>query len=150
MKDKYYTPSIEEFHVGFEFEFEKHFHTKEGQQSEWEPMVFRTSFVGLERISLERLRVKCLDREDIESLGFKLTGGKLIEGKRDIYELPYKNGREDGIDILTLIHPAGRENWCLIVEGSSINPVRDHHTRFAGSIRNKSELKKVLKMIGVE
>ena len=65
MKDKYYTPEIEEFHVGFEYEvnYGKDRWVKEG-------LHYAPQVVTLPYKNLENIRVKHLDREDIESLGF--------------------------------------------------------------------------------
>jgi len=71
MENKYYTPTIEEFHVGFEFEFRHSDYKEDG----WKK--FTTPVFNMEREdcpfacqTLEEYRVKYLDREDIESLGF--------------------------------------------------------------------------------
>ena len=75
---KYYTPEIEEFHVGFEFEMDD---TWGG----WKKLVLTDEMLkgnvmiglgsGNERVPYyHKTRVKYLDREDIESLEFKFDG----------------------------------------------------------------------------
>jgi len=73
-EDKYYTPDIEEFHIGFEFEY-LDINTKE-----WTIEIDFTTFYDYDTDSTWNLkkyiddfkiRVKYLDKEDIESLGFK-------------------------------------------------------------------------------
>lgn len=68
MEEKYYTPTIEEFHVGFEYE-----RCDDGYS------YFKDTFpraINLELFFkhserfLPYMRVKCLDREDILSLGW--------------------------------------------------------------------------------
>jgi len=65
MKAQYYTPTIEEFHIGFEFEM----------TDTQEKVVFTTNcpypIEIIEDFIIRKLvRVKHLDREDIESFGF--------------------------------------------------------------------------------
>ena len=126
MKDKYYTPSIEEFHVGFEYEYDG-------------KCVFRIgmsiSFMDY-LISNGKIRVKYLDQEDIESLGFDLDStveqesfyvkGNFMKG--DEYRLIYRDEERT-----TEIHSTNDNN----------------PNSFFGIIKNKSELKKILKQIGV-
>ena len=73
MESKYYTPKIEEFHVGFEYE--ALFTDKKKEPNlRWvkmnEPFQFKRLYEWLE-LPEPGLRVKYLDKEDIESLGFK-------------------------------------------------------------------------------
>ena len=86
MKDKYYTPEIEEFHVGFEFEYE-YWDILRGVNYDWHEEVYYQMSQTKEpkkgghtlwsidslsnAIKEESIRVKHLDKEDIESLGFK-------------------------------------------------------------------------------
>ena len=130
MSDKYYTPEIEEFHVGFEFESNYITYSKD---KEWVKVTlkedlnneeiawFYTSYIG-DAVPTE-FRVKHLDREDIESLGFDWI-------KEHCYVL-------GDWSIIT-----GSETISIYIEG-------EDDCRFYGKIKNKSELKRVLKMIGV-
>ena len=76
MKNKYYTPEIEEFHVGFEYE------TSYLQAcGTWSREVLEEDYVGYfhsiysgDAVPTE-FRVKYLDKDDIEDLGFKLIKG---------------------------------------------------------------------------
>ena len=134
---KYYTPTIEEFHVGFEY---YHATFKDQELSKYivdDSYDFSTL---KEEIISEVVRVKYLDREDIESLG----GVKI----KDVH-----NGKHPSYDCFSFERPIYEwfvvmfnytDNWCTIH--------MENHTediRFYGAIKNKSELKKVLKMIGV-
>lgn len=141
MTDKYYTPKIEEFHVGFEFESNYISYSKDG---EWTKAVlkedlnnediawFYTSYVG-DAVPTE-FRVKHLDREDIESLGFKDDVGAGIFFRKRIHtdEEIHLN-----FDDTILIER------CCVMDEDPIEVV------FKGKIKNKSVLKQVLKMIGV-
>ena len=63
---KYYTPSIEEFHVGFEYEISYDGETYQSKVVDDSDELHRI------KTAIESLwvRVKHLDREDIESLGW--------------------------------------------------------------------------------
>lgn len=144
MENKYYIPSIDEFYVGFEYE---HCHSsirfailnlKTGDTSNigepkeiWEKSIFssreydiwESSFKFDDSLKNGQIRVKHLDREDIESLGFAQT----VE---DQYTL-------DDIEF-------------LIDDDLFAQIIKDNGFLFQGTIKNKSELKRVLKMIGYE
>ena len=126
-KNKYYTPDIKEFRVGFEFEtrvasFEEKW-TKDKLYAEfkdgWNSNVDET-LAAYEDGYLE-FRVKLLDKEDIESFGF-------IDGVLRDYELRYYD------------YP---RCYCQIYY------IPDSRCIFDGIIKNKSELEVVLKQIGV-
>lgn len=87
-ENKYYTPQIEEFFIGFEFE-------EEFKNPNWSklarPLEDTYEFVKLKldtshslsritsKLKNNRVRVKYLDREDIESLGFVHIGRSLLK-----------------------------------------------------------------------
>ena len=151
MESKYYAPDISEFHVGFEYE---HCHSsvrfvmlnlKTGEESDateskeiWEKSIFsgnefdiwKSSFKFDDSLRDGQIRVKYLDREDIESLGFK----KYYPNQNYNYDYWY-----NGILL--------RSN--NFVEFSIQCDEKPYAQLFKGVIKNKSELKQVLKMIGV-
>ena len=173
-KDKYYTPSIEEFHVGFEYEqFVQDFKilsepVQKGDewsyevnhlQDRWQKVEYELDdFIEIgadgehEMISIDPnlIRVKFLDKEDIEELGFKFipTGEILQTGDNyiiDAYEKGFFSSG-DNYTILTLYD----DNFCHIY--SNVNWVGDPSamsTIFTGKIKNKSELKVLLKQLGI-
>jgi hypothetical protein len=129
MENKYYTPTIEEFHVGFEFEIRSTFM----HEGEWKPSIIRTleNIVGLRLSDFSKngeVRVKHLDREDIESLGWKPGGLQGLNEDSFTYE-DYQLYWQDNQWIQVY-------NW-------------DSKIIFEGTIKNKSELKRILKQIGV-
>jgi hypothetical protein len=137
MEDKYYTPDISEFYVGFECEFESAY-----QQSDTDFEYYITTKEWLKYI-LERydqfekygqLRVKYLDKEDIESLGFKYikTHAGLNE---DYFEHIDKNHYCD--------YDYDSKYLRIAINGNG------DVTRFSGIIENKSELKKLLKQLNI-
>jgi hypothetical protein len=129
MENKYYTPSIEEFHVGFEFEFLN-------PNNKWTKQIVRRpnyivwsdvylwELLGLSSTN-HLLRVKYLDKEDIESLGFRYSGNlQDTYWKGEITISPQKDGK-------LLIH-------------QNCGPL------FHGYIKNLSELKRLFKQIGID
>jgi len=138
---KYYTPSIEEFHVGFEFEiwdfgFEK-----------YTPQTFDFNLTNAVSINLGfedeniRLRVKYLDREDIESFEFvyKKQESQNTDNEKVIYDV--------------YVNKAGYKLFHLKdVEGNtlSVNVLTPTgETLFSGNIKNKSQLKQILQWTGI-
>lgn len=133
MKNKYYTPKIEEFHVGFEYErkslsFEKKF-TKGIIYAKFDNGIWDANIDFELSMLLDgafEYRVKYLDKEDIESLELKC-----------IIENQYIK------DDITL----------LIDSDYFIQIIKDHYNEdaylFQGTIKNKSELKKLLKQLGI-
>ena len=143
MRDKYYTPEIEEFHVGFEYEAVTL--NIEKQVNEYKK--FNVPFVpDTLKFMLEsdfKPRVKYLDREDIESLGFV---------KRN----PENNNKSS--DHFKMKAPGEIAYWTEIdldfrwgFKDVSIRGVRGNEGDylFRGTIKNKSELKRLLKQLGV-
>jgi hypothetical protein len=117
--NNYYIPSLEELHIGFEYE-------QHGPLSGWTKQVLDIDLLGtiineeLEDWCDHHIRVKYLDKEDIESFGFD-------QGK-----LPYQFF--DGIHILIVC----KHNRI------KIEHIADQVCLFDGIIKNRSELKKLL------
>ena len=128
--NKYYTPKIEEFCVGFECEALVSF--KDQNTEEWLPLIM--AGVGPEVIGYHQnnwYRVKSLDKVDIESLGFTHLGSLWFQNDAGDRIRKWKGSQ---VDIYT--------DW-------TVGTPSDHTLRFRGSIKNKSELKRVLTQIGV-
>ena len=132
-ENKYYTPEISEFHVGFEYEYYNEYHRPDGI---WEKVglnEFDDWFVH--NFEIEKSRVKYLDKQDIEDLGFKEDENNSTPDRLNL-EL-YKNGFTIGVVLynvteLIIYKYTGKED-----------------VLFRGTIKNKSELKKLLKQIGI-
>ena len=121
---KYYTPEIEEFFtLGLDYECY--------ELNEWKKFKVGLNMLGVDFRPLRRMiddgeiRVKYLCREDIESFGFEHTDGN------DSFAF-FKSGK------WTMQFNIGH---CYIHTG---NEMLRH---FAGYIKNKSELKRILKQI---
>lgn len=107
--EKYYTPAIEEFHVGFEYEINMHFRMAE--ESKWYSAIITKDNWGanMDIINvLARARVKYLDREDIESLGWKYRS----EEKHNVKE----NGGET---IFTTFYGDSKSAFGLVISNKS-------------------------------
>jgi len=142
MKNKYYTPEIEEFHVGFECEIQSSW----GMQKGIYPSILREDTLTgfqLQKIGetetlkkvISGIRVKYLDKKDIESLGFSYykthPGMEQMEFDKGEYELTYDPNFK------------GKQWLRINLEGEG------DVTLFSGSIKNKSELKVLLKQLNI-
>ena len=141
--NKYYTPSIEEFRVGFECEYfnsfaknflqieidESNYYTNSNDGGSWdEDYIFASE---------NKFRVKYLDTQDIKELGFKYIPD-LSEGDGNVrwYDL-YEKGN------ISLLH------WDYSDKDNKVVIKRNNTIIFEGTILNKSELKWIFTRIGV-
>lgn len=126
---KYYTPTIDEFYVGFEYEEINIISNK------WcsETFQLHEEWLYIDNdIKQNTVRVKYLDKEDIESLGWncETTGYYTLITK-------YQN--------LTLRHMEGNVySWVGIYSKHDLSGT---NVLFDGSIKNKSELKKLMQQL---
>lgn len=134
MEEKYYTPKIEEFHVGFEYEGHRSMFCKKHEYM-WIPLMFgrwtspKNNFRLKEVLAKECIRVKYLDRGDVESLGwihYETIGTN---------ELFKKGGSE-----LILTSSAYIEMYFSF----------DYDIQFNGYCKNKSEFKKIMKQLNIK
>ena len=151
IENKYYTPSIEEFRVGFEYEqllptvvydpklrykikrtiFNKKVWTSIGVNYNWE-----------QDLEENKIRVKYLDGSDIEELGFSLkstTGSYQFHYSLTINEYALVN--------ITHIPSSS----IIRITKEDINIFEEHENYlFNGAIKNKSELKVLLKQLNIK
>lgn len=158
MKNKYYQPKIEEFCVGFEYEYQE----KDGwKKTEIFESSFTSGSTGLneyidndfnficENIDCGNIRVKHLDREDIESENWAF--------EKVIYE------DDNGNDLFSdgFIFRQDSEHWfeLVFIDKTTVfiqkkwykNSVSQMcRTVFYGTILNKSRLKLVMVMLNIE
>jgi hypothetical protein len=140
-ENKYYTPSIEDLCIGLEYQYFK----SNGAGDFWLDDKI-TSFDEIpcdggveERLSNGEVRIKYLDKEDVESLGFKeiepFTDNSkfkkpfMLRGAE--CELIFIHNKVNQHSLIKIRHEKGDINY------------------FCGKIKNKSELKKILKMTGI-
>lgn len=147
MESKYYTPEMEEFHIGFEYEY-RPWDWKNGKFLEtWKDGKYRKekSIHKIEEkyIRTLNLRTKYLDREDIEELGWIHTGGQLISEGRQDFTID-KNDTE-----FELLY-SSINNKIVITETNYSDMGGDTISLFKGYIKNKSELKKLMKQLNIQ
>lgn len=141
MKNKYYTPTIDEFYVGFECEFKNNM-----QSNIWEKEVCDVDTISIVYDYIEHesiddkfedaFRVKYLDKEDIESLGWEGQKANSVYFKKGKYRLVHwLSDNEIGRDVsIYESYDGGTQEEALIRKAI---------------IKNKSELKKLLKQLGI-
>lgn len=155
--NKYYTPSIEEFCVGFEYEtnLPLKFGNSLLPDNVWHKFTVEVDdFLGelvadvgwnLEHEDIPNIRVKFLDKEDIESLGWKyvnfIPNGDGDYRWYDEYEL--NSSILIISDQITIIRT-------ISVAESDLAFYNSENNVFKGYIKNKSELKKLMSQLKIK
>lgn len=125
MENRYYTPALEEFHIGFEYE-------QKIDQENWKYRLIEGRY-DLFDACMNISRVKYLDQSDIESFGFE---HKQYVPERNIclnfeykeWYLNYWFGEIPNVEI-------GRDGY---------------DDGFFGKCKNKSELKRILNQLDIK
>tara|TARA_R110000782_G_C14585162_1_gene389023 strand:+ start:192 stop:596 length:405 start_codon:yes stop_codon:yes gene_type:complete len=132
MENKFYVPELEEFCIGFEYQELNH-------KNEWfdkEYGSFLPKTIS-QYIKDKEIRVKHLDREDIEAEGWNYSN--LAKNYCII------DDKQDGINTLGL--------WLNIV-GDKIQiidcRIPMHEVLFYGTIKNKTELRKLMIQLNIK
>lgn len=143
---KYYTPTIEEFHVGFEYEF---YHSSKswidcrfGEPDDWNIQDIQ------EEIEEQKIRVKYLDEQDIKKLGWKEIGSSESPFTKMIYttfEILVEVGFNTGIGY-HLVIIENHKVKISVFEYSSYGAASEGITLFC---KNKSELIKLMNQLGI-
>jgi len=122
---KYYTPEIEEFHIGFEYEWLD-------ENKLWN----KATPIEISRKNFDEqtygLRVKYLDKEDIESLGFEFI-------KEDKFSKYFKF---QNFNLQTVKNGTHGIHIAQLDEDG-------HSIVFKGIVKNKSEFKKLIKQLNI-
>lgn len=132
MENKYYTPKLGEFFQGFEYQVLRN------NNWEKEDLLYSNKYIKVHGFSYldsliqgNKVRVKYLDSEDIESLGFK------EEFKNENF-INYKKSE--------FVYLSYNINLNIIDINNGLD-YNDSFTYFYGKIKNKSEFIKLLKML---
>lgn len=138
-KSKYYTPTIDEFYIGFKYELKLR---NRWVIEKYEPG--EDCLVGdiMYKLKNEDIRVKYLDQEDIESLGWEAGLINVGNNELDTY----------GIGSYVITTPVGVYNKTKVIDISYVSPMNNNERLsrvFRGIIKNKSELKKLMKQLGI-
>ena len=160
--EKYYTPKLEEFHVGFEYEFKSNtfdgtVKTKEQfDEAEWStdtfeghdfPYLYRALNGRNVENGLCGIRVKYLDRDCIESLGWSHDyNAEPIPNREElpVYEGYLFDKQNETGELWILYHFSDNIVWIEYIKDCGLQGYV-----FKGTIKNKSELKKLLKQLGI-
>jgi hypothetical protein len=168
LNNKYYTPDISEFHVGFEYdnfdclgdgnrfwqENKKWWQTIDNKDTSYIKESCLMSYKDLqEAIKNEEVRVKYLDKEDIESLGFKYDVNESGEEHPCLYEThgyssAYYIDRQNTESRTAYLLFHFPDNFVIIDSIVDCGQGREEML-FRGFIKNKSELKVLLKQLGI-
>jgi len=138
MDPKYYTPTIDEFCIGFEYQE----HTDPRHDEGWtdqkiEDVDGLIRFLQLHRKDSDAdLRVKFLDQADIESLGWTLI-------KKDLYQI---DGGYQKLELIDANH--NLKIWYAKIH-SIILTQDDIGLVFQGNVKNKSELKRLMTQLNI-
>ena len=135
---KYYPPETKEFHVEFEYEWRNKgsndWNTAKIKDPEQLADIWNTIY---------DLRVKYLDRSDIESLGFnRIEECENYNNNESTYQ---KRVSDDEIYCLVFHYDINKVT--ISVHDKDIKTNMSVERKFQGTLKNKSELKQVLKMI---
>jgi len=150
MKEEYYTPSIEEYHVGMEYEYKDY-------KGRWITSNDLTDLITdreedtllVLECAIDRgdIRVKRLSRECIEGEGFEFSHNhEPIPNKETnpVFEGYLLDRQSETGEGWFLYQFNDREVWIDYIKDNS-----GEGYVFKGKVKNKSELKRLLKMIGV-
>lgn len=143
--EKYYTPDISEFHVGFEYHYKDLNHNLVDYG--WFPETvkeddgFNIEFYK-RQISSGDYKAKYLDREDIESLDW--TESQITSNNTMIFFRDVKNflGRGETVVVKLMYAPLTSHVMIYLSEPGG-------NTLFTGKIKNKSELKKLMQQLNI-
>jgi len=152
MGENYYTPEISEFHIGFEYEY-----------SEYGRKIWINETADFDDISLafsiyedanhefpSTYRVKFIDREDIESLGFTFFGCRLMEDNVTC-DYPRVFSIKEPRDETKFGHNP-KILYMICEVGPNLFDIENMVTKTKTEkifIKNKSELKKILTQLSV-
>jgi hypothetical protein len=148
MENKYYVPDIEEFRIGFEYEYHEHFGKDFGKWNKYTVTSNTILEQILNLITSGSIRVKYLDKEDIESCGFELEySADLTYSSTYTRDCP-DSGVLNSIKISLQLYPNTSVPPCIII----LKEYKDgtYGTFFNGTIKNLSELKVLLKQLNLK
>ena len=146
MENKYYTPEISEFSIGFEYEVvyednsvDKYMFGEDLENADgFIPWITPDYFLKL--LSENKIRAKYLDQEDIESLGWEVCASSGDYTEFNLKSEPtYNTFLSIGIGYKII------DNYNVKI----CNNLGDN-IMFQGTIKNKSELKKLMQMLNIQ
>lgn len=146
IENKYYIPDIKEFRPGFEYEITNGYEWVEKKFSKLDLKSFL--YGELENgIKQEYIRVKYLDRQDIESVNF---GKKFTERQVLFGDEVWTYQKHIGICTYRINYWSNDCKCVIEIHNDETMNLNEFHQIFNGNIKNISVLKEVLEMIGVD
>ncbi len=149
--DKYYTPEISEFHVGFEYEYLQPGGAWIKHNLDGTPIVHREldEFTDdLMKLAHAITRVRYLTKSDIESLGWQLLTDEMRSRWNPQEQMKYYfESTNKELSYLNFYAEPMYSNRGLDIVGERIRVVIDYG--FDGYIKNKSELSRIMKMLNI-
>lgn len=148
MQNKYYTPKIEEFHLGFLYEIKDVEQSAKVGEDVWHTLPYNGNpkfYVLDSLIEQEEVKVKYLYKEDIEDFGFKET--HVPDEECDL--VPGYTFNKSNILHYVLYVEEGKY---VITENKTYDEESGNHFTevvFKGVIKNKSELHTLLKQLNI-
>lgn len=127
---KYYTPQIEEFHIGFEYESHLGLKYEKETINTIQDIMSLACIISIPNM----IRVKHLDLEDIKAEGWIVKVWSNDSG--------YLNKISDGEEYTFGFHNSEYMTISLSDNGNTV-------MLFQGKIKNKSELKRIMQQIGI-
>jgi len=147
--DNYYTPTVKEFHVGFEYEiFEKEeynpnwsYLVSPDTEGSWHKDTFPSKIYGysLNKILERETRVKYLDEQDILDSGWAKDRGRFIL---------IKNNMEHICNLIRHFKE-GKEYFHYFQPHVNVDDNTIGHSSMGFLIKNKSELKKLMEQLNI-
>lgn len=152
-KEEYYTPEIEEFHPGFEYE--KLMHAPNWTKLikppkdlyEWVKANSFTTEGAMKGVKNEKYRVKYLDKDDVMDLGMSLTEEKPSPFTGFPLYLFHTN-HEDGFNTGTDYYLEMLDSNLVQLTISTYGSYDTFENTMLFKIKNKSELKDLLTKVG--
>lgn len=155
MNEKYYIPKIEEFHIGFEYEslyiksgYDEETKTNIGNTPYWNKEVCGMNYPSptlpmiSDGIDKKYIRVKYLDREDIESEGFIF-----VPEKDEEYDPCYIYRNKEGFETQHWYTDKISNAYSIELRNFSNG---NKSIYFVGVLKNKFEFSKLLSQLGIK
>ncbi len=148
--NKYYTPSIEEFYVGFKYEkYDERLATysnypNKAETTNWHRFTYDTKSIRLSQLDThlynKTIRTKYLDADDLKSLGWitDFLSGEMCT---------HKNSRWV-FETFTLHNLNGSVTKGFVIKDLK-NIFGNQQDIFRGQIKNYNELQKLMKQLGI-
>lgn len=137
MENKYFTPDIEDFHVGYECEILK---------ENWENFVFNVeeiipvfAKVNSKTIVSDKIRVPYLTKEQIEAEGWEHVGGKLLSGDFQDYQK----------DNFSMRYATDTRKLSIMVRDPSFSNEHFQVTILKAECRDINTFRKIIKLLGI-